>query len=556
MLFSPLQDNDFVDRQEELSSLSARILQADKGRGRSAMLSGSRGVGKTELLRRLFGYLFWKQDRAAPFQFTVNPALLSVAAFSKSYLCRFLCQRLAFQKREQALLYRDGMSIDALSTLAEEMDAVWAKEILDQYAQNSGDPLDALRIALAAPRSSVLATGVPVAVLIDDFHWLQGLHLDSNPDPRLVSLFEEPMSYGKTPHLITGNAAQLHDMPIAGSLERIPVQPLGPSGTSSRTLSLLTAHQAQGEVPALLLRRLGGNPLYLDCVVTRACVSNNPTEKDFWNAYTREITEGKLSLFWLSALKRAFPDLGLRRVALAMTYKIYHAAEPLSCERLAKSFSLTESRAHDAANALYLAGLIRGEFGVFRAVEDPVVKDIIESLYMKEILGKSPHDLEKNFLDKLLPQKEPDFRFDMVLPLTKDAELVAARSLEQIGKNLNLDQDAVGQMQIAFIEACINAMEHGRGSEGKVYVNIAADDDRLEVSVESAGQEFIIQETGEPFGNQEAKKASGRGWGLKLIKRFVDDVKFEKTARGTKVVLVKKFAKSAAIQEEYTANHE
>src|SRR5512146_1709019 len=187
MLFSQLQEKDFIDRREELDGLSARVLQADGGRARSVVLSGPCGIGKTELLRHLFGRLFWKQDRVAPFQINVNPSLLSAAAFAKAYLCRFLCQRLAFGKREQALLMSDGISVDALAYLVEELEADWAKEILDQYAQNSGDPLDALQIALSAPRRSVIATGTPVAVLIDDFHLLQGLRLDNAPDPRLSS---------------------------------------------------------------------------------------------------------------------------------------------------------------------------------------------------------------------------------------------------------------------------------------------------------------------------------------------------------------------------------
>src|SRR5512143_1702893 len=66
MLFSQLQEKDFVDRREELDGLSARVLQADGGRARSVVLSGPRGIGKTELLRHLFGRLFWKQDRVAP----------------------------------------------------------------------------------------------------------------------------------------------------------------------------------------------------------------------------------------------------------------------------------------------------------------------------------------------------------------------------------------------------------------------------------------------------------------------------------------------------------
>jgi anti-sigma regulatory factor (Ser/Thr protein kinase) len=99
-------------------------------------------------------------------------------------------------------------------------------------------------------------------------------------------------------------------------------------------------------------------------------------------------------------------------------------------------------------------------------------------------------------------------------------------------------------------------MEHGGGMNDKVYLSVVVEEDQLEVSVESAGQEFVIKETGEPYRDQEAAKTTGRGWGLKLIKRFVDHVKFEKTAYGTKIVLVKKIEKSAGIHKEDTANRE
>jgi anti-sigma regulatory factor (Ser/Thr protein kinase) len=556
MPFSALQEKDFIGRLQEQASLYKRVLQADRGQAQSVVLLGQRGIGKTELLKHLFGQLFWKQDRVAPFWYSVNPALLSVTAFSKTYLVRFICQRLAFPKKDQTLFYQDGISIDDLSSLVEEREALWAKEILDQYIHCSGDPLDGLRIALAAPHRSTLSTGIPITVLIDDFHWIKGLHLAGVPDHHLASLFQEPMAHRKTPHIISGNMAELQEMPVVSGLERMQVHPLGPEATSSMVPSLLKAHEAEGSMPPLLIRHLGGNPYYIGCIITSVCEKNNPDEKDFWNAYIKEIIEGTLAHFWSMVLKSFFPDLGQRRIALAITSKIYHTSEALSCQRIAKVFALTESQAHAIVYALYLAGYIRGEFGTFRAMDDRVLRDIVDSLFMREILAKSMHDLEGHFLEALVPQKETAVRFDMTLPITRDAELIVAQSLEQIGKNLNINQEAIGQLQIAVIEACINAMEHGRGMDDKIYISFAAEDDHLEVSIESAGQEFIIQETGEPYRDQEAAKTTGRGWGLKLIKRFVDDVKFEKTTYGTKIILIKKIEKSAGIHKEDTVKRE
>jgi anti-sigma regulatory factor (Ser/Thr protein kinase) len=548
MSFSSLPEKDFSGRQDELSSLLKRLLQADVGLGQSLVLAGPSGIGKTELLKHLFNQLFWKQNRVAPYFFTANPALLSASVFSRTYLTQFICQRLAFQKKEQTLLYRDGITVEDLSILAEERDAVWARDLLDQYARASTDHVGALRIALNAPHRSVLSTGIPVAVLIDDFHWLAGLYLDGHPEQRLVALFEEPISRTKTPHVIAGKMAALQEMPAANGLERMIVQPLGSEATSSRIASLLQEHGSEGtNVPPLLLRHLGGNPFYLSRVVTRACAMQNPDEKAFWSAYSSEVMDGSLSLFWSSVFKSYFPDLSLRKTALSLLYKIYHASDAFSCERIAKSFSLTDDKAHAIANALYLAGFLSGEYGLFRAADDRVLVDIVDHIYMREILAKSSHDLEQNLLERLLPQKEQTTRFEMTLPMVREAELIAAQCLDQIGKNFHLNPDAIGQMQIAVIEACINAMEHAQGIEKKVYVGIAVDGNRIEVSVESSGQEFILQETGEPVHDHNAGSAPKRGWGLKLIKRFVDEVTFEKTALGTKVVLVKKIEKTADI---------
>ena len=151
-------------------------------------------------------------------------------------------------------------------------------------------------------------------------------------------------------------------------------------------------------------------------------------------------------------------------------------------------------------------------------MDDRVLRDIVDSLSMREILAKSTHDLEEHFLEALVPQKEQAVRFDMTLPKAKEAELIVAQSLEQIGKNLNINQDAIGQLQIAVIEACINAIEHGRGMDDKVYISVAVEEDQLEVSVESAGQEFIVQETGEPYRDQESCEKTGQRMGHKINK--------------------------------------
>jgi len=556
MPFNTLQEKDFFGRQEELTSLYKRVLQADAGAAQSFVLSGPRGIGKTELLKQLFGLLFWKQERVSPFYYTVNPALLSVAAFSKTYLIRFLCQRLAFEKKEQALFYHEGMSLDGLAALVKDRDISWAKELIDHYQQNGADPLSALRIALAAPHWSMLMSGVPVVVLIDEFHRLQSLFIEGAPDERLMSLFEEPLAFRKTPHVLTGNEVEIQELPVTSCLERIPLQPLRTADASARALSFFHAQEGEVNLPHPLLNRLAGNPFYLGCIGRATSAGKKPNDHAFWDAYIQEVMDGALNRSWSSVLKSFFPDLAQRRIALAISHKIYHSTDALSCQQLAASCALTDSLAEAIAHKLYLAGFIRGAFGVFRATEDKVLRDIIDCRHKQEILAKSSHDLVAELREVLLPEKAELARFDLTLPMLKDAELVAAQCLEQLGKNQHLDQDVVGQLQIAVIEACINTIEHSRGTERKIYVSVVVDGDRLEASIESAGREFIVQETGEPFSDRDAAKSSGRGWGIKLMKRFADEVRFEKTARGMKTILVKYLNKSAHVELEDTITRE
>ncbi len=556
MSFSTVKESDFFGRAEELSVLFSRIQQAIHGRSSSAVLSGPAGIGKTELLKQLFCHLFWKQDHIVPFYYAVNPAMASPLAFSRDYLARYLSHRIAFERKEQSLLSLDGASLESVSAVIEERGADWARDILDRYRKSTGDPVSALRIAVCAPQQSALMTGMPVAVLLDDFHLLREILAGDEPGSRAGCLFEAPMSFGKTPHILAGNASEIFEMQVSSALERISLRPLEPEDCSSNVRALLGVRDAEGAFPADLLGYLAGNPLYLASVVRNVCAKEIPNEQDYRNAYCAQIADGSLSHRWSSTLKRFFPQLGSRRSALITAHRIFHAREALSGEQLAKTVGLTDGQAEAIPYGLYLAGVIKGEFGVFRPVENNVLRDVIDFLYRKEIEGVHADVLEQELLTRIFPEEEGAARFEMTLPMNKEVELVAAQCLDQIGKNLHVDRDIIGQMQIAVIEACINAAEHGRGADGNLYVVFAVGSDRIEVSVESSGQEFVVQETGEPFEGRKLSKAPGRGWGIKLMKRFVDEVRFEKTRRGTKTVLIKSTAKKAGAQKESTENRE
>jgi serine/threonine-protein kinase RsbW len=528
-----------------MSLLLERLSRSLEGKGRSVVLAGRPGIGKTELLKQLFGRLFWKQEEIVPFLYSVKSAILAPADFSRDYLVRYLCQCLAFQSREQMFLQPEGMPIEELSMVIEQRGAVWARELLDRYDRCAAEPLSALALAINAPRHAALAAGITSVIMIDDFHRLAGLPA--------AAFFEDTLSFGRTPHILCGNQAAIDEMAVAGRLDRHVLPPLGPDDVVSMVRSLRGAYDNGEDLPPPpMVVRIAGNPLYVSSIIGRAYSTQRLQDEDYWRAYAAEIAEGALYRFWTGRLKEFFPDMAMRVVALRLAYTVCRAADAMPCSRIARAMATSEGTAERVAHQLYLAGFIRGEFGLFRRIEDRIMMDVVEYLHGREVEGNSPAELERKLLEPSRERHDDTVRFEMVLPMAHEVELIAAKCIEQIGTNLHVDGDAVGQMQIAVIEACINAIEHTNGSDRNLYLIVTVGSDRLEVSVESSGREFVMLETGEPVGGKSKKtsEAGGRGWGIKLMKRFVDEVRFEKTKRGTKTVLTKKIAAKADIQKE------
>jgi anti-sigma regulatory factor (Ser/Thr protein kinase) len=182
-----------------------------------------------------------------------------------------------------------------------------------------------------------------------------------------------------------------------------------------------------------------------------------------------------------------------------------------------------------------------------------VLRDVVNALTLREVQGRSLREAEQELLEGLLAPEKEFVSFEMVLPAMKDTELVAAQCLEQIGKNIGVSQEAIGQLQMALIEACINAMQYGGGEKKKIFVRIDLVENRLAISVESFGRGVALQEDDETSANARDGGNADRRWGMKLMKNFVDEVRFEKTAQGTRVVLIKNLRKSPETRIEGAA---
>ncbi len=127
--------------------------------------------------------------------------------------------------------------------------------------------------------------------------------------------------------------------------------------------------------------------------------------------------------------------------------------------------------------------------------------------------------------------------YEMVIPMGTDTELVAAHAVEQIARHIKFSPEAINQIKLALVEACINATEHSLSPDRKIYQRFRVEGDKLTVTVASRGvvPANLQAQNGGANGNGRTR----RGWGLKLIKTLMDEVEFERVDDGTQLRMTK-----------------
>jgi len=150
-------------------------------------------------------------------------------------------------------------------------------------------------------------------------------------------------------------------------------------------------------------------------------------------------------------------------------------------------------------------------------------------------------DLIQDYLTGLAlgGEARPASEFELVIPIEDEAELIAARTAEQIARAADFDQESINQIKTALIEACINAAEHGDSPDRKIHQRFAIDQDRLIITVSNKGKTFgwTNGQATPSLGAQPAKDARGRG--LQIIRALMDEVEFERTDDGARLVMTK-----------------
>ena len=169
--------------------------------------------------------------------------------------------------------------------------------------------------------------------------------------------------------------------------------------------------------------------------------------------------------------------------------------------------------------------------------------DALESLGNRGGIGSSRRQIERliKYLgaEEIIGEKIKPNEFEIIVPMGADTEMIAAQTVEEIAKRHHFSTKAVNQIKTALVEACINAAEHSHSPDRKIYQKFAVEADKIVITIANRGLRLTDKNARE-FVPDEGR----RGWGLKLMKTLMDEVKFEQVDDGTRIKLVKYLANS------------
>ncbi len=131
----------------------------------------------------------------------------------------------------------------------------------------------------------------------------------------------------------------------------------------------------------------------------------------------------------------------------------------------------------------------------------------------------------------------------MTLPMAPDMEIAASKAATAMAEYMDMPPDKIDEVRMAVVEACINAFEHSRSADHKVFLTFAvvgtSRPETLRITVQDHGLGFDLEELEEPTIEEKLKADRKRGWGLKIIQGLMDEVEIESGSNGTMIVMTK-----------------
>lgn len=525
---------ELTGRELETGILRAIASQALSGEAESIMLSGARGTGKTELLRHLYVNLFNSGEELIPFLYSVKHAVDSVEDFTEDYLTKLILQMLSFISKNASLMRREVYALEELKDIAKKSDASWCSDIVDNYfsVRESGDRRKLFSFVISVPYQIYHNTGMPVVVFIDDFHRIEKLceRGDDDQGGALWTLFETSWTFGFTPHVLSGFRADMRrmffeDTFLGEYIEMMDLKGLKRNDALELFKGLCGKYSLTYEEGAkTFIYHFDGNPFYIRSFIQAVRqTARHLTADKAREVYIREVTEGKLSVYWTSILKDAVRKPELRKSSLQMLFYLSEGST-YDLVDLSEKLALNRENDPDVLGIFHNAGIVETGFSALEFSDDQVITDVIKGLYYREIEKEGTEKIREIILEEKHLEAEPvkTSSFYITIPSAPKAELVAVKSLEQVARHFKLPTETIGKLQVALVEL-ISVVYGKDGSSGEEYQFAFS----LKDNVFSA--EVITPRADVDLSEEDSRR----------VRSYIDDIKVEEHEKGSKITLIK-----------------
>lgn len=569
-------EDQFFGRKEEIKALADRILPLTDLPVQNCFLMGPRRAGSSEIARRVYQELFLNQDRILPFYYRFERTFNEPIHFVRDYLTSLIRQYIAFTDKDPAILLPEIISFQAIEKISRDRSDPGLEQILNDFdaADQDPDKEGLVNLALHAPlRLTSISTGHGFMIL-DHLHLI--LRMKWASCVNLSELYPAAMGHGRVSYLFTGLKSLmlrefLSQESMAGSVYCMDLSILSEDKVKDVFCGLCECYQVKTDMEAVRqeLYRFHGIPFYMVSLVRRAGELKIPltSPEVIRDLYQQQVSTGDIAFYYESLLNRCFRDPLEKRDAIRiLSLPPVSSGENIGIEELARRLSLDLTRVREITESLILAGLLEGNYGMVRGIQDPVFGDFLH-MTQRSWLAKGEQQggrreaqtafPEVSILTEMKSNGKSDrgeqgekISFGLVLPMVSETELVAARALEQVAERVDFPDEEIGKIRMALIEACINAFEHSGSKDGKIYITFTLDKEKLSIVVEDKGVSFDPGRVPVPDREKILAAHGRRGWGIELIRSLMDQVIFEDVPVGTKLRMIKYYPKEAGTQAQ------
>jgi serine/threonine-protein kinase RsbW len=132
------------------------------------------------------------------------------------------------------------------------------------------------------------------------------------------------------------------------------------------------------------------------------------------------------------------------------------------------------------------------------------------------------------------------------IPSTVDALYRACDFVIDAARRMHFEEAEIGKIKLAVYEACLNAVEHAYRSDPSRAVKVAVETspEKLVIAVIDQGQGFNVDRTKDFDVIEAALNRKTGGMGLHIIRRSVDEVRYEMDPLvGNKLIMIKNLHK-------------